>query len=94
MFQPKGGQTDNGAENRAHASGQQDHQRPGMGQQHMVFAQHPGERGDGIGADADKGRMTDGDQAGKAGDQIQPHDGNDRHQDIIDNQHVFVVQLE
>jgi len=65
-----------------------------MGQKDMVFPEHPAKRGNGIGADPDKCRMADGDKPGKAGDQIETHNGNHRHQDIIDHQHVLVIKLD
>ncbi|BBO70559.1 hypothetical protein DSCA_44890 [Desulfosarcina alkanivorans] len=38
--------------------------------------------------------MTDGDQAGKAGDDVKADNRNHGNEDVVDDQHVFVAQAE
>jgi hypothetical protein len=92
MFQAHGRQPDNGPENRAHQPGKNNHQRPCVGDEHMAVTQGSCKRGHGVGPDPHKGGMPDGDQPGKAGDDIQADDRNDGNQNVVDHQHVLVAQ--
>ena len=93
MLEPQGRQAHNGAENRTHPTGQQNHQRPEMGQQHMVAPQNPGKRRQGVSPHPHEGGMADGYQSGKSGQQVQAVYRHDGDQNAVDNQHVFVADL-
>ena len=60
----------------------------------MVTAQNPGETRQGVGANTHKGGMADGDQSGKTGQQVQTVDRHDGDENAVDDQHVFVADLE
>ena len=64
-----------------------------MGQQHVAASQDLCEGCHGVGAHTYKRSMSDGNQTGKTGEQVQTVYCDDGDENVVDDQHVFVADL-
>jgi hypothetical protein len=94
VLEPQGRQPHDGAERLPQRHPTPDHQRPPVGDQHVVVAQDPGETGQGVGPHPHEGGVADGDQPGEPRQQVQAVDGHDGDEDVVDHQHVLVADRE
>ena len=93
MLQTQGRQTDEGPEHSANRTRNDQHQRPCVSDEHMGVSYGPSEHGQSVRPHPHERGMSDRNQAGESGHQVQTNDRHHGDEDIVEHQHIFIADL-